>query len=87
MSNVHTEAMAVVDFCEPRVFTRTHQETFQHNTPIHPYLTFTLGSGGLKRLVVKIWSHDQGWCDDRLKTQDHTAHPSGQSYTLADSDV
>ncbi|KAK8031899.1 hypothetical protein PG990_001633 [Apiospora arundinis] len=66
--------MAVVEMSEPQVFTRAYLETFQQGTPRHPYLTFKLGPRGLQRLVVNIWSHDQGWCDEHLKTQDPFAN-------------
>ncbi|KDN67105.1 putative TPR domain-containing protein [Colletotrichum sublineola] len=53
---------------EPRVFSSTGLEATYHHTPKTPYITFTLGPGRLERLVVKIWSSDQG--DDLTNPND-----------------
>ncbi|KAK1992548.1 hypothetical protein LX36DRAFT_617405 [Colletotrichum falcatum] len=59
---------------EPQLFTKTNLEAFQQDTRTQPYISFRLGTGGLKRLVIKIWSHDQGWCEHGAITQDHFAN-------------
>ncbi|KAK1838551.1 TPR domain-containing protein [Colletotrichum chrysophilum] len=66
--------MATDGLYEPQVFNKTHRESFNKDTPKHPYLAFKLGTGQLQRLVIKIWSNDQGWCDNHLRTQDPYAN-------------
>ncbi|KAF5505400.1 hypothetical protein CGCS363_v004261 [Colletotrichum siamense] len=42
---------------------RARPTGFDCNSPRAPYLKFTLGPGQLTRLIVRIWSHDQGRAD------------------------
>ncbi|KAK1855454.1 TPR domain-containing protein [Colletotrichum chrysophilum] len=42
---------------------RARPTGFDCNSPRTPYLKFTLGPGQLTRLIVRIWSHDQGRAD------------------------
>ncbi|PFH63161.1 hypothetical protein XA68_17270 [Ophiocordyceps unilateralis] len=51
---------------EPRVFSKTEFQQVDQDTPLRPYITFTTRPGKLQHLVVKIWSHDQGWCNPDL---------------------
>ncbi|KAH0430361.1 hypothetical protein CcaCcLH18_07873 [Colletotrichum camelliae] len=62
--------MGTDELHEPRVFTKTHREDFNQDTPKRPYLIFKLGPGELQHLIINIWSNDQGWCDEHLKTDD-----------------
>ncbi|CAI6337695.1 unnamed protein product [Periconia digitata] len=35
-------------------------------SPAVPYLTFTVPPGRVAKFTCQIWSHDQGWSDDRM---------------------
>ncbi|KAF4856854.1 hypothetical protein CGCSCA4_v000146 [Colletotrichum siamense] len=48
---------------QPQEIIRARPTGFDCNSPRAPYLKFTLGPGQLTRLVVRIWSHDQGRAD------------------------
>lgn len=52
--------MATTQLSVPQVFTKTCREDFHQHTPQRPYITFRLGPGKLQRLVIKVWSNDQG---------------------------
>ncbi|EQB55105.1 hypothetical protein CGLO_04989 [Colletotrichum gloeosporioides Cg-14] len=47
----------------PQETIRARPTGFDCNSPLAPYLKFTLGPGQLSRLIVRIWSHDQGRAD------------------------
>ncbi|KAK2054831.1 hypothetical protein LY76DRAFT_579280 [Colletotrichum caudatum] len=71
---METMAAAAAEMSELQLFTKTNLEVFHQNTPKHPYITFKIGPSGLKRLVVKIWSHDQGWSEQGAVTRDPFAN-------------
>lgn len=59
------------------LFSRAGIAHFDQHTRKCPYLTFTVGSGGLRRLAVKIWSHDQGYSSD----SSHSGNRFSNSHT------
>ncbi|RBR14477.1 uncharacterized protein FIESC28_07713 [Fusarium coffeatum] len=46
-----------------RTCTRSDELFVDQSSPRKPYLSFTIGPYPLGRLIIKIWSHDQGQCD------------------------
>ncbi|KAF6810098.1 TPR domain-containing protein [Colletotrichum sojae] len=67
---------------QTRTFSHVSPERFDRDTPQVPYLVFNLGPGKLQRLVVKVWSNDQGWCDSGLNSPDPYAN-SHTAFALA----
>ncbi|RDA91310.1 hypothetical protein CP533_6319 [Ophiocordyceps camponoti-saundersi (nom. inval.)] len=61
-----SESISRIELSEPGLFSRTSPETFDKDTPRHPYMTFTTIPGKSQHLVVRIWSHDQGFCNPDL---------------------
>ncbi|KAJ4116190.1 hypothetical protein NW768_011163 [Fusarium equiseti] len=63
------------DVC--RTFIRSDEIRVVESSPREPYLSFTIGPHPLRRLIIKIWSHDQGWCNPEFKTD----QPYANSHT------
>ncbi|CEI67584.1 hypothetical protein FVEN_g5675 [Fusarium venenatum] len=58
----------------PRTFTRSDILHVNRSSPQEPYLSFTIGPHPLRQLIIRIWSHDQGWCNPEFKTDDPYAN-------------
>ncbi|KAM4061758.1 CHAT domain-containing protein [Hirsutella rhossiliensis] len=56
------EPITDAELDEPGVFWKISPEEFDEDTPRRPYMTFQTTPGDFEHLVIKIWSHDQGWC-------------------------
>ncbi|CEJ93281.1 hypothetical protein VHEMI08880 [[Torrubiella] hemipterigena] len=44
-------------------FSKRSTQTFDRNSSLQPYITFTMEASKATQLVVKIWSKDQGTCN------------------------
>ncbi|CAG7555185.1 unnamed protein product [Fusarium equiseti] len=45
---------------EPRIITRSEVRYVEKSSPREPYLSFNTGPHPLRRLIIRIWAHDQG---------------------------
>lgn len=45
---------------EPTTFSREGPELYAQGFPLQPYISFQIDPRKIKKLVVKIWSNDQG---------------------------
>lgn len=45
---------------QPRIITRSDLVFVDKSSPREPYISFNTGSHPLHRLIINIWSHDQG---------------------------
>ena len=56
---------------QPKTLTRKDVVRISESSPREPYLSFNTGPHPLRRLIIKIWSHDQGQNSSFLSTDVH----------------
>ncbi|RDA91323.1 hypothetical protein CP533_1569 [Ophiocordyceps camponoti-saundersi (nom. inval.)] len=62
-----SEGIIAMELHDYSFYSRTFFQRVNENSPVRPYLTFKTKPGRPQRLIVRIWSHDQGWCNPDLE--------------------